>query len=208
VTTPLHPDVAPLSLLLGRWSGFGHGEYPTIDDFDYEETINFSHVGKPFLSYGQVTKHADDGRLLHGESGFWRMAGPSWVELVVAHPNGIVEIAEGPLQISAIVLRSNSIAGTGTAKEVTTIERDFTIEGDTLRCVRRMFGVVGLDMGLQFRRRSSASSCETSQRRSTKRETSGAAYIVSPARRRRLYIGMHRHEARSAPWASSSSPSS
>lgn len=137
---PLAPAIAPLAVLLGTWSGHGHGEYPTIDPFDYEETVRFSHVGKPFLSYAQQTADAGDGRPLHAEVGYLRMA-RSWVELVVAHPTGVVEVSEGAFDGSAMRLRAKVVAGTGSAKEVSAIERDFFVEGDVLEYSVRMEAV-------------------------------------------------------------------
>jgi hypothetical protein len=129
---PPHPDVAPLAGLLGTWRGEGAGEYPTITSFRYGEEVRFWHVGKPFLAYTQRTWSLDDGRPLHGESGYWRARPDGAVEVVLAHPTGIVEVLEGRVDGGRIELGSTTVARTGTAKEVTALRRRFELDGDTL----------------------------------------------------------------------------
>jgi len=132
VEPALHPDVESLAFLLGTWAECGRGVYPTIEPFDYDETVQFAHVAKPFLSYTRRSKHATEGRPLHGESGYWRHASPSAVELVLAHPTGVVEVQQGTVARTAsgatIFLVSTVVAGTSTAKSITAVERDFAVE--------------------------------------------------------------------------------
>ena len=52
-----------------------------------------------------------------------------------------MKIAEGALDGSAISLRSTVVASTGSAKQVTAIERDLVVGGDTLRYSLRMAAV-------------------------------------------------------------------
>jgi hypothetical protein len=147
---PLHEDVTGLAFLLGTWRGEGHGEYPTIEPFDYVEEVTFGHVGKPFLAYQQRTRHAVTDLPLHAESGYLRPAGRDddgalQVELVLAHPSGILELALGSVHDTEIALASASVRGTPTAKEVTGVERDINVDGDTLTYAVRM-AAVGVPM--------------------------------------------------------------
>jgi len=141
VAAALHPDLGPVAFLLGTWTGRGQGEYPTIEPFEYTETVTFTHAGKPQLAYSQRTSHAADGRPLHSELGYLRPGGPGRIELVLAHPTGVVEIAEGILEGTSLRLESTTVAGTASAKSVTAIERHLVVEGDLLRYSLRMAAV-------------------------------------------------------------------
>jgi hypothetical protein len=132
----LHPDLEALAPLLGAWQGRGSGDYPTIEPFDYLEEIAFSHVGKPFLVYGQKTTAAADGRPLHAETGYLRVPRPGRVELVLAHPNGITEIEVGTYATDAATIEldmtASAIGLTPTAKEVSALARRYRLDGDEL----------------------------------------------------------------------------
>ncbi|OBH87306.1 peroxynitrite isomerase [Mycobacterium scrofulaceum] len=142
----LHPDLAALAPLLGTWAGQGAGEYPTIEPFDYLEEVVFSHVGKPFLAYGQKTKAVADGKPLHAETGYLRVPAPGRVELVLAHPSGITEIEVGTYAVTDdvidIELSTTDVGLTPTAKEVTALGRSLRVDGDELSYSVRM-GAVG-----------------------------------------------------------------
>ena len=47
----LHPDCAPIAWLLGTWRGNGHGDYPTIEPFQFGQEVIFTHDGRPFFHY-------------------------------------------------------------------------------------------------------------------------------------------------------------
>lgn len=135
--------IEPLAFLVGTWRGEGKGEYPTIQPFAYGEEVAFVQpAGKPFLAYTQRTWSLDDGRPLHAECGYWRLAGPDRVELVLAHPTGVVEVEEGSLAgDGTITLAATSVATTATAKQVSRLERDIRVTGDVLQYVLRMAAV-------------------------------------------------------------------
>jgi hypothetical protein len=142
----LHPDLQALAPLLGTWRGRGSGTYPTIEPFDYLEEVVFSHVGKPFLVYGQKTRSAADGKPLHAETGYLRVPRPGHVELVLAHPSGITEIEVGTYTANGTTIELEMTAAniglTPTAKEVTALGRSFRVDGDELSYSLQM-GAVG-----------------------------------------------------------------
>ena len=126
----LHALCESVGFLVGTWRGVGSGEYPTISPFRYVEEVTFGHVGKPFLSYTQKTKHADTGEPLHAESGYLRAVGDNRVELVVAQPSGIIELHSGRVEDQTIALILDGVHTTPEAKSVTDVCRTFWIEAD------------------------------------------------------------------------------
>ena len=152
--TSLHQNIAHVAGLLGTWSGEGHGEYPTIDPFDYAESVTFTHVGKPFLAYQQRTRSlgtpTQPGQPMHAESGYWRFPAPGRVEVVLSHPTGVIELEEGTIVVSldgtiVIELATTNVVFSSTAKSVTGVQRIFRIRDDTIEYDLRM-AAVGLPM--------------------------------------------------------------
>jgi hypothetical protein len=128
-----HPDLAALSFLLGRWEGAGIGGYPTIESFRFGQEISFSHNGKPFLIYTSRSWRLDEeGRIgppLGTESGYWRPRPDHQVEVMLAHPTGIVEIYLGEISGTRIEMATDVVARTATAKEVTAGHRLYGLVG-------------------------------------------------------------------------------
>jgi hypothetical protein len=137
VTTPdLHPSLEHLSILLGEWQGLGVVGYPTITEARYEQEMSFSHDGRPFLAYISKTWLIDDdGKRIRPsgtETGFWRPGkNPRDVEVMLAHPTGIVEVYVGEVVFNKIELTSEVVARTETSKDVKGLNRLYgLVEGD------------------------------------------------------------------------------
>jgi hypothetical protein len=144
-----------LTGLLGTWTGSGHGDYPTIEPFDYVETATFGVVAaKPFVTYSQRTAHPVTGAPMHSESGYLRNPTPGGLELVVAQPTGITEVHTGVLTCNGddlvLDLATTAVMRTPSAKEVTSVERRWRVIGDVLTYEVSM-AAVGQPMTLHLR---------------------------------------------------------
>ncbi|MFE3290852.1 FABP family protein [Rhodococcus sp. NPDC059234] len=125
----------PLGVLagfVGRWVGAGNGHYPSIDDFSYEEEIEFTATpGKPFLAYRSRTWSPGRERPMHTENGYLRNSGGQ-VELLVSQPTGFVEIHRGELRDGVLELSQLTLAASPDAKPVHEIRRRFAVAEDEL----------------------------------------------------------------------------
>jgi hypothetical protein len=131
-----HADLSELAFLLGTWQGGGRGEYPTIEAFDYDEEIEIDHVGDPFLLYRESSWLSSDHSPLHFERGFLRpgIEGGE-VELCLAHPLGLTEIAHGTVEGTAIEIstdRDGVVGRTRSGSAVRHLSRRYEVERDIL----------------------------------------------------------------------------
>ncbi len=131
-------DEALLSVLplLGEWHGEGvlSGAVAGSDrDLRFGQWIRFSHDGRGFLAYESRTwRLTDDGSIVGPdarESGFWRPRGQDDVELLVANPDGLVELYVGT-------------ARTTTSWELTTDVLARTPDAPAVTRAVRLYGIV------------------------------------------------------------------
>ncbi|MBC7277169.1 FABP family protein [Nocardioides sp.] len=134
----LHPDAGPCAWMLGTWQGNGHGDYPTIDKFEFGQELIFTHDGRPFFHYfarswiidPETGEKVRDAAL---ETGFVRFRPQGEVEWVMTHNTGIIEVWYGKAEGGKLDLTTDAVGRTETAKEYTAGKRLYgNVEGDLL----------------------------------------------------------------------------
>ncbi|AUH69905.1 MULTISPECIES: FABP family protein [Gordonia] len=124
--------LGPLAAFAGLWRGTGAGHYATIDSFTYDEEIELSPSGRPFLFYRSRTRAPGGGRPMHTETGFLRLAGKQHAELLVAQPTGFVELQRAPAHHAVLEFAQHTLGVSPDAKQVHAVKRRFELAGDTL----------------------------------------------------------------------------
>ena len=136
-------DQKNLHVLLGEWSGTGRGEFPTIEPFEYVETLSFATDGRPLLHYEQKTKRRRSGESdyvpSHWESGFIRLLADGQVELTCAQNGGRLERLTGLIEETGTGLILH-LKGADFLNDTRMLEtsRTITVDGDRLYYIQNM----------------------------------------------------------------------
>ncbi len=136
----LHPDCAPVAWLLGTWRGNGHGDYPTIDAFQFGQECIFTHDGRPFFHYMSRAWIVDaEGREGPRRRDRDRLPAPQGRRLprAGAHPPHRASWRSGTaaaeIGTPRLELTTDAVARTQTAKDYTGGHRMYgMVEGDLL----------------------------------------------------------------------------
>ncbi|QLQ11690.1 MAG: FABP family protein [Nocardioidaceae bacterium] len=133
----MHPDCAKVAWLLGTWRGNGHGDYPTIEAFEFGQECIFTHDGRPFFHYMSRSWIVDgEGNKLRDaaiETGFLRPKEGGSFEFVLSHSSGITEIYYGEIEGAKLEMTTDAVVRTATAKEYVAGHRMYgLVEGDLL----------------------------------------------------------------------------
>jgi hypothetical protein len=137
IPSDLNPDLVALAWMIGSWEGSGKSSYPGTEDVDFGQRIDFTTNGDSYLHYISQTYEVDeDGRPakpLSIETGFWRPQKDASLEVVMCHPEGIVEVWYGHITGAKIELATDAVARTATAPEYTAGHRLYgNVESDLL----------------------------------------------------------------------------
>lgn len=138
----LNSSCVPLAWLLGRWEGVGVGEDPATGSYRFGQELVVGHDGRAFLSYDSASWVLDDqgGATAPGprETGWVRpVAAADTVahdtELLLAHPDGIVELYLGRLSGARLELGTDAVVRTPDAPGRAAAQRLYgLVESDLL----------------------------------------------------------------------------
>jgi hypothetical protein len=135
-------ELLALLPLLGEWHGEGQAA-GAEGDHRFGQWVRFSHDGRAFLAYESRTWRLTHDGTISGpavrESGFWRPRGRDDVEVLVANPDGLVEIYVGRARTTTSwELTSDVLARTPEAPEVSRAVRLYGIvEGALMYAIDR-----------------------------------------------------------------------
>src|SRR5688572_760749 len=124
-------------LLEGIWKGEGRGQFPTVNSFDYRETLTYTRRDEKTLAYEQRSQKRYDGQSewleSHWENGFIRILENGELELTSAQI-GRTEVLTGSVDSIDDLLRIHFVSKTITNDpRMISSARTFELEGDTLR---------------------------------------------------------------------------
>jgi hypothetical protein len=117
----------PLAWLIGRWEGAGVVGYPTIESAHFGQEIEVTHDGRGFL------KWESRAWILDSENGE--------VELLLAHPTGILELYYGKIEPAKIQLKTDGVLRAPGAKEYNAATRMYGLVESNLLWVMDMAAV-------------------------------------------------------------------
>ena len=145
MTAPaLHLDLLPVAWLVGTWTGDGfvvEREDPATGGGGVVEVpvaleMTFRHTGAAVLGYAlRVTRHGVEE---DGELGWWRIRPHEedlarvHLEVLLAHPTGVVEVYVGEAADATIHLATDLVAHTETGVPVAAASRQYGIRANTL----------------------------------------------------------------------------
>jgi len=136
-------DTFLIHALEGTWVGKGRGEYPTIQPFEYNETMRFIQVNKALLQYEQKTLRLDreSGSSIpsHQETGFLHQLNDKEILITNTQSGGRAEILRGTSERTSrgIRLDLKSSEFLNDARMLST-SRTIEIQGDLLRYEMKM----------------------------------------------------------------------
>ncbi|KAL7062418.1 hypothetical protein AAHC03_01154 [Spirometra sp. Aus1] len=139
----LHTSLCKLRFLLGKWRGVGIGRGGPSGQWPYEEFLEISTTGQPWISY--VGNGIKDGSPRHCEMGFFRCHTDGHVSMCLTDTLGNAYLLMGRLQEdesapSTLTLTTESVVSPffGRQPRVTKVERTYTRSGDSLTMHVRM----------------------------------------------------------------------
>ncbi|STD04319.1 Domain of uncharacterised function (DUF1794) [Dermatophilus congolensis] len=140
----LNPEVAPLAWLVGSWRGLGVVGYPGMESCNMVQEVEITHDGRPFLTMNSRSWELDEEgkqvRPLATETGYWRVVGDGEIELLLAHPTGIVEMFVGKKEKErpVIEIATDGVMRSPAAREYNSAKRMYGLVDSKLMWVLEM----------------------------------------------------------------------